>query len=150
MLIEVKTKVAWKVDNKIKKKLETYLLDKEVFAEAEYAVMALLNNEINEGTVESFDITSLRQSIVKEIITQYEGESTFIVTLRDTVLQDDGSEKAIKYKVLLWADNISEAMNYAREVAQQGYDMQIDGIKEVNYTYLNIESNGETTQTTED
>lgn len=150
MLIEVKTKVSWKVDNKIKKKLETYLLDKEVFAEAEYAVMALLNNEINEGTVESFDITSLRQSIVKEIITQYEGEGTFIVTLRDIMLQDDGSEKAIKYKVLLWADNISEAMNHAREVAQQGYDMQIDGIKEVNYTYLNIESNGETTQTTED
>lgn len=150
MLIEVKTKVAWKVDNKIKKKLETYLLDKEVFAEAEYAVMALLNNEINEGTVENFDITSLRQSIVKEIITQYKGEGTFIVTLRDTMLQDDGSEKAIKYKVLLWADNISEAMNHAREVAQQGYDMQIDGIKEVNYTYLNIESNGETTQTTED
>lgn len=150
MLIEVKTKVAWKVDNKIKKKLETYLLDKEVFAEAEYAVMALLNNEINEGTVESFEITSLRQSIIKEIITQYEGEGTFIVTLRDTMLQDDGSEKAIKYKVLLWADNISEAMNHAREVAQQGYDMQIDGIKEVNYTYLNIESNGETTQTTED
>lgn len=150
MLIEVKTKVSWKVDNKIKKKLETYLLDKEVFAEAEYAVMALLNNEINEGTVESFEITSLRQSIIKEIITQYEGEGTFIVTLRDTMLQDDGSEKAIKYKVLLWADNISEAMNHAREVAQQGYDMQIDGIKEVNYTYLNIESNGETTQTTED
>ena len=150
MLIEVKTKVAWKVDNKIKKKLETYLLDKEVFAEAEYAVMALLNNEINEGTVENFDITSLRQSIVKEIITQYKGEGTFIVTLRDTMLQDDGSEKAIKYKVLLWADNISEAMNHAREVAQQGYDMQIDGIKEVNYTYLNIESNGEAAQTTED
>jgi len=150
MLIEVKTKVSWKVDNKIKKKLETYLLDKEVFAEAEYAVMALLNNEINEGTVENFDITSLRQSIVKEIITQYEGEGTFIVTLRDTMLQDDGSEKAIKYKVLLWADNISEAMNHAREVAQQGYDMQIDGIKEVNYTYLNIESNGEAVQTTED
>lgn len=144
MLIEVKTKVSWKIDDKVRKKLETYLIDKEVFAEAEYAVMTLLNDNVNDGIVENFEITSLKQSIVKEIITQYEGESTFIVTFKDTMLQDDGSEKAIKYKVLLWADNISEAMNHAREVAQQGYDMQIDGIKEVNYTYLTAQGNEET------
>lgn len=144
MLIEVKTKVAWKIDNKIKKKLETYIIDKEIFAEAEYVVMKLLNDAINDSTVESFEITSLRLSVVKEIITQYEGESSFIATLRDTMLQDDGSEKQIKYKVLLWADNISEAMTHTREIAQQGYDMQIDGLKEVNYTYLENNDNEET------
>lgn len=145
MLIEVKTKVAWKIDNKIKKKLETYTIDKEIFAEAEYVVMKLLNDAINDSTVESFEITSLRLSVVKEIITQYEGESSFIATLRDTMLQDDGSEKQIKYKVLLWADNISEAMTHTREIAQQGYDMQIDGLKEVNYTYLENHDSEETT-----
>ena len=145
MLIEVKAKVSWKVDNKIKKKLETYIIDKEVFAEAEYAVMKILNDAINDGTVDSFEITGLKLSIVKEIITQYEGESSFIATLRDTMLQDDGSEKQIKYKVLLWADNISEAMTHTREIAQQGYDMQIDGLKEVNYTYLEDNGNTETT-----
>ena len=145
MLIEVKAKVAWKIDNKIKKKLETYIIDKEIFAEAEYAVMKLLNDAINDSTVESFEITSLRLSVVKEIITQYEGESSFIATLRDTMLQDDGSEKQIKYKVLLWADNISEAMTHTREIAQQGYDMQIDGLKEVNYTYLENHDSEETT-----
>jgi len=145
MLIEVKTKVAWKIDNKIKKKLETYIIDKEIFAEAEYVVMKLLNDAINDSTVESFEITSLRLSVVKEIITQYEGESSFIATLRDTMLQDDGSEKQIKYKVLLWADNISEAMTHTREIAQQGYDMQIDGLKEVNYTYLENHDSEETT-----
>ena len=145
MLIEVKAKVAWKIDNKIKKKLETYIIDKEIFAEAEYAVMKLLNDAINDSTVESFEITSLRLSVVKEIITQYEGESSFIATLRDTMLQDDGPEKQIKYKVLLWADNISEAMTHTREIAQQGYDMQIDGLKEVNYTYLENHDSEETT-----
>ena len=35
MLIEVKAKVAWRIDGKVKKKIETYILDKEVFAEAE-------------------------------------------------------------------------------------------------------------------
>ena len=144
MLIEVKTKVAWKIDNKIKKKLETYIIDKEIFAEAEYAVMKLLNDAINDSTVESFEITSLRLSVVKEIITQYDGESSFIATLRDTMLQDDGSEKQIKYKVLLWANNISEAITHTREIAQQGYDMQIDSLKEVNYTYVENNDNEET------
>ena len=32
MLIEVKAKVAWKIDGKVKKKIETFILDKEVFA----------------------------------------------------------------------------------------------------------------------
>lgn len=148
MLIEVKARVSWKIDDKIRKKQETYILDKEVFAQAEYAVMTLLSRYKNEGTVEGFEIVGLKLAIVKEIITQYEGESSFIVTLRDVVLQDDGSEKAIRYKVLLWADNISDAMNHAREIAQQGYDMQIDGLKEVNYTYLISEDNEQ--ETTED
>lgn len=147
MLIEVKAKVAWKIDGKIKKKIETYILDKEVFAEAEYEVLSLLNQDKIDGEVEDFEITGLKLSIVKEIITQYEGNYTFIATLRDTTLLDDGSEKTIKYKVLLWANNIAEAMTHTREISQQGYDMQIDGLKEVNYTYLNSQENEESAST---
>lgn len=144
MLIEVKAKVAWKIDGKVKKKIETYILDKEVFAEAEYEVLSLLNQDKIDGEVEDFEITGLKLSVVKEIITQYEGDYTFIATLRDTTLLDDGSEKIIKYKVLLWANNIAEAMTHTREIAQQGYDMQIDGLKEVNYTHLNSLANEST------
>ena len=147
MLIEVKAKVAWKIDGKVKKKIETYILDKEVFAEAEYEVLSLLNQDKIDGEVEDFEITGLKLSVVKEIITQYEGDYTFIATLRDTTLLDDGSEKTIKYKVLLWANNIAEAMTHTREIVQQGYDMQIDGLKEVNYTYLNSQENEEPTST---
>lgn len=142
MLIEVKVKVAWIIDSKVKKKQETYILDKEFFAEAEYKVSELLTGYKDEGTVDSFEIISLRQSGVKEIVTQYQGEGIFIASLRDTFLQDDGTEKVIKYKVLLWANDITEAMSHTRELAQQGYDMQIDSLKEVNYTYLNQEENG--------
>lgn len=148
MLIEVKAKVAWKIDGKVKKKIETYILDKEVFAEAEYEVLSLLNQDKIDGEVEDFEITGLKLSIVKEIITQYEGNYTFIATLRDTTLLDDSSEKTIKYKVLLWANNIAEAMTHTREISQQGYDMQVDGLKEVNYTYLNSQENEES-ETTE-
>ena len=101
MLIEVKAKVSWIIDSKIKRKQETYILDKDVFAEAEYAVMNILNTHQTEETVDSFEITGLKQSVVKEIITDYTGDYSFIATLRDTVHQDDGSEKQIKYKVLL-------------------------------------------------
>ena len=147
MLIDVIAKVAWKIDGKVKKKIETYILDKEVFAEAEYEVLSLLNQDKIDGEVEDFEITGLKLSVVKEIITQYEGDYTFIATLRDTTLLDDGSEKTIKYKVLLWANNIAEAMTHTREIVQQGYDMQIDGLKEVNYTYLNSQENEEPTST---
>ena len=149
MLIEVKAKVAWIIDGKVKRKQETFILDKEVFAEAEYAVMSLLEGYRREGTVDIFEIQGLKLSIVKEVITQYQGECTFIASLRDVFLQDDGSEKVLRYKVLLWADNISDAMAHTRELASQGYDMQIDGLKEVNYTYLNPQDN-ETPTTTED
>lgn len=149
MLIEVKAKVAWIVDDKVKRKQETFILDKEVFAEAEYVVMSLLEGYRREGTVDNFEIQGLKLSIVKEVITQYQGECTFIASLRDIFLQDDSSEKVLRYKVLLWADNISDAMAHTRELASQGYDMQIDGLKEVNYTYLNPQDN-ETPTTTED
>lgn len=141
MLIEVKAKVAWKIDGKVKKKIETYIIDEEVFAQAEYAAMSHLEQYKSDEEVEDFEITGLKLSIVKEIITQYEGDYTFIATLRDTTLLDDGSEKSIKYKVLLWANNIAEAMTHTREITQQGYDMQIDGLKEVNYTHLNSLAN---------
>lgn len=143
MLIEVKAKVSWIIDTKIKKRVETYVVDKEVFAEAEYAVMSLLTNAKNEGTVNSFEIQSLKISAVKEIITQYQGEHSYIASLKDIFLQDDGTEKSIRYKVLLWANSISEAMNHTREIASQGYDMLIEGLKEVDYEYL-IQSTTET------
>lgn len=141
MLIEVKAKVAWIIDNKVRKKTETYILDKEVFAQAEYEVMSLLTTHKEEGVVDSFELLGIKVAAVKEIITQFEGEHSFIASLRDTYLQEDGTEKTVKYKVLLWANSISEAMSHTRDIARQGYDLQIDGLREVNYTYINHQDN---------
>ena len=146
MLIEVKAKVAWVIDTKVRRKLETFILDREVFAEAEYAVMSMLSNNVNDGTVESYEILGMKVSQVKEIVTQYQGENTYVASLRDTFLQNDGTEKTIRYKVLLWANNISDAMTNTRGIASQGYDMQIDSLREVNYTYLNSQINEETAE----
>lgn len=145
MLIEVKVKVAWVINNKVKKRQETFILDKESFALAEQEVTITLNVYKRYGSVDSYEIQCLKLSNVKEIVTQYEGSKSFIAVFKDTIHLDDGTEKQIKYKVLLWADNISDAMAHAREIIAQGYDMQIDGLKEVSFTFLNSFDNEDAT-----
>ena len=149
MLVEVKVKVARIIDGKTRKRTETYLMDKELFSEAEYGVMSSLSQEVEAGTVDSFEIQSLRISPIKEICDQWmqdytlSGYPAFIATLKDIFHTDDGTEKILKYKVLLWAGNHSQALQRVQELAHQGYDMQIEGIKQVDYEYLIEQPNQE-------
>ncbi len=142
MLVEVKAKVARVIDGKTRKRTETYVMDKEFFSQAEYAVTELLNGDT---TVEDFQIQNLKLSQIKEIDDQSINNSipSFIATLIAIFLQDDGTEKKMKYKVLLWADNLTAANRRANELSHQGYDMQIEGIKQVDYEYLVEQSNRE-------
>lgn len=146
MLVDVRAKVAWIIDDKIKKQTETFILDADTFSQAEYAIMQELSAKKEVNLIDDYEILYLKVSAIKEVYTQYEGEYSYVITLKDTTLQDDGSEKSIKYKVLLWASSITDAMSHAREIAAQGYDMQIDGLKEVNYTYLNHEEESTTSE----
>ena len=148
MLIEVKVKVARIVDEKVRRKTETYLIDREFFSEAEYAVTALMQEEEASHLIESSEIQSLRVSPVREICTQYEGSTSFIATLKDIFITDDGTEKATKYKVLLWADSLTEAMARTNVFVRQGYNMLVEGLKEVNYTYLSPSEPDENDDTT--
>lgn len=144
MLIEVKARVTRIIEGKTRRKVETFLIPQcELFTHAEYQVLQLLTEEQNMGTVESSEILSLRQSPIKEVYTQYTGDSTFIATLKDVFLDDAGNEKPIKYKVLLWADSISEANRNIQQIASQGYDMHVEGLKEVEYEYLTGNNNGQ-------
>lgn len=138
MLIEVKVKVTRIIDTKKRKKLETYILNKELFSEAEYDVNAIL---FNDNTVDSFEIQSLKLSTIKEIADQYTGQYSYIATLKDIYHDDEGNEKSIRYKVLLWANDLTSATHNVRELQREGYDMQIEGLKEVDYTYLHGENN---------
>lgn len=143
MLIEVKVKVARVIDNKTRKRTETWVVDKEVFAEAEYAVTSGYMQEQELGTVENFEIVSLRQSPIKEVASQFTGNCTFIATLKDIWLADDGTEKDLKYKVLLWAEDLTDANSNIHQLSRQGYDMQIESIKQVDYEYLANQPNPE-------
>ena len=144
MLVEIKVKVARIVDGKTRQRTETYLKpDCELFVEAEHAVLSNLTFDQEQGLVEDFEIQSLRISPIKEVCTEYAGESSFIATLKDIFLTDDGTEKPMKYKVLLWADSLSEAMTRTNVFARQGYDMSVEGLKEVNYEYLTHQNSNE-------
>ena len=139
MLIEVKTKVTRIEGKKYKRIITTFILDKEFFSQAEYTVTELLDNEEKNGTVFDYEIQSLKCSSIKELATQYTGENTFVVTLTDVFTDDEGNEKPLKYKVLLWAKDLSEAWERTKELSEQGYNMHIEGIKEVPYEYLTEE-----------
>lgn len=139
MLIEVKVKVSRIIEGKTRKRTETYIIDKEFFSEAEYAVTAELNEEQNSGLVSSAEIISLRQAPIKEVCDQYTGNIPYVATLIDIFLDDAGNEKTFKYKVLLWADDLQQAHDCTQDLVQQGYELHIESIKEVNYQY--IESN---------
>ena len=146
MLIEVKVKVARVIDGKTRKRTETYVVNNcELYSNAEYRVMSILIHEQEEGTVESFEIQSLKLSQIKEIDDQSIDNSipSFIATLIDIFHQDDGTEKKLRYKVLLWADNLTAANRRANELSHHGYDMQIEGIKQVDYEYLVEQTNQE-------
>lgn len=142
MLIELKVKTK-RTDStgKTRKKTETYLINKDFFAEAEYAITEMLTEETNSHLLDEFEILSLKISQLKEIATQYQGENPFIISLKDVFHEDDGTEKYTKYKVLLWADSLTEANARAHELSMQGYDMLIESIKQVEYVFINEEDN---------
>lgn len=149
MLIEVKVKVARIIDGKTRKRTETYLKEGcELFVEAEQAVMRKLTDEQVGGLIDEFEIQSLKISPIKEVCDQWiddyvlSGYPPFLATLKETYHLDDGSEKTLKYKVLLWANSHSQALQRVQELARQGYDMQIEGIKQVDYDYLTPQDNG--------
>ena len=141
MLTEVKVKVSRVIDSKTRKRTETYLTEADVFAQAEIAVMTLLEQQTEEGLVEDCEIQSLRISPIKEICTQYQGEETFVITLKDIFVDDNGNEKFLRYKVLLWADSLSQANARANELSHQGYSMLVEGIKQTDYEYLTPQEN---------
>lgn len=127
---------------KAKRMTETYLLDKELFSEAEQTVNVILNSEMDLGTVSEYEILSLKQSSIKELVNPQDLEAmnepfSYVVNLKCSYTDpDSGEEKSSKYQILLWADDIAKAQKKAAEFLRQGYDMTVEGIKQVNYTLV--------------
>lgn len=140
MLIETKAKVKYLIGNKPRIRTETFILDLQFFAEAEYKVTEVLSRQQEEGTVLEFEIQTLRIASVREVVLRWQGEKPFITAFRDIFVDDNGNEKKLRYKILLWADSLQQAYTRAEEIARQGYDMHVESLKETDIIYLEADS----------
>lgn len=124
MFYEIKLKVE-KENSKgdVKEVKEHFIVDCELFAEAEFAGMNQYNNQS--------DVFSIIRSKIREIVNNKEEDKPFFkATIVDTFVNDDGAEKETKYPVLVCAKNLAEATKITEDYMRQGLtDMRLDKIE---------------------
>lgn len=84
---------------------------------------------------EDVDVTAIKRSKIKEIANARTADDDviFTATLVDVFLNDDGSEKEIKYDIAFFSKNMDTAHAYIKEYVSQGYNLSIKGIKETKF-----------------
>ena len=100
-----------------------YLLDAELFAQAEVKVYEQLKDKAD------VDVVSIKRSTIKEVIRVDNDLDYYVATISDTYTDDKGKEIIIRYKQLLPAASIGEAHEVISDYLKQGYDMRLDAIK---------------------
>jgi hypothetical protein len=94
---------------------ENYLVDKCIFfAEAEVKMLEEYNNE-NE-------VVAMKQSKIREFVNNRikDEQDIYIAIIEDIFVEDDGSEKRIKYEVGVFAESVSEATRIVLDYMKQG------------------------------
>lgn len=83
----------------------------------------------------ALDVVAIKRSKIKEIANERtsDDEKIFLATLVDVFLNEDGTEKEIKYTIAFFSKNMATANVYINEYAKQGYNMTITKIVESNY-----------------
>ena len=81
------------------------------------------------------DVVAIKRSKIKEIANERtsDDEKIFLATLVDVFLNEDGSEKEMKYTIAFFSKNMATANVYINEYAKQGYNMSITKIVESKY-----------------
>ena len=100
-----------------------YLLDAELFAQAEVKVYEQLKDKSD------VDVINIKRSTIEEVIRVDNDLDYYVATISDTYIDDKGNEKIIRYKQLLPAATIGEAQEAITDYLKQGYDMRLDAIK---------------------
>jgi hypothetical protein len=81
------------------------------------------------------DVVAIKRSKIKEIANERtsDDEKVFLATLVDVFLNEDGTEKEMKYTIAFFSKNMATANVYINEYAKQGYNMSITKIVESKY-----------------
>lgn len=127
MFFEAKLRVEKTLDTGEQKEVkEHYIMDAELFAEAEKMMFELYPNQ-------KIDVFSIGRSDIREIINEKEDDKPFFKATVIDVFTDDetGKEKETKYYMLVCAENTVEATLLVNEYLKQGYNLRLDGIKRV-------------------
>ena len=137
MLTETRVKISKQVDDKIRKSTTTFLTDSENLVEALAVVINHLNVMKVSHLIEDAEIVACKQSSIKEVATQFEGEKSYVATLKDLWVDEvSGEEKVIRYKVLLYADDLTQANVNVQQLSREGYDMEVESLTEMDMFYI--------------
>ncbi len=127
MLFEAKIKVEKTLDSgEVKEVTEHYILDAELFAEAEKTMFDQYPNH-------NIDVFAVFRSKIREIINEKEDDKPFFKAIvTDTFVDEDtGKEKETKYEMLVCATDFTEATAITNEYLKQGYNLRLDEVKRV-------------------
>ena len=102
------------------------------FADAEEA-----GYEYGQGlNLNEVDVVGVKRSKVKEILNtcQHDDDLIWQAELMDVFHDDEGNEKEIKYKTILFAQSFDSAKAFISEYMRQGYDMSLVSLKLTKFT----------------
>lgn len=103
------------------------------FAEAEET-----GYEYGEGLT-NVDVISIKRSKIKEVLNERNNDTDLIwlAELMTSFLDDEGNEKQIKYKTVLFAPTFDGAKAFVAEYMKQGYDdMSLVSLKLTKYNEI--------------
>lgn len=127
MLFEAKLKVEKTLDSgEVKEVTEHYILDAELFAEAEKIMFEQYPNL-------KIDVFAVFRSKIREIINDKEEDKPFYKATVIDIFTDEntGKEKETKYELLVCAESVAEATAITTEYLKQGYNLRLDEIKRI-------------------
>lgn len=103
-------------DRNVKENL--VLLNATSFAEAEE-----IGYKYGDGLTD-IDVVSIKRSKIKEVLNERSNETDLIwqAELMTLFCDDEGNEKQIKYKTILFAQTFDAAKAFVTEYMRQGYD----------------------------
>ena len=102
------------------------------FADAEEA-----GYEYGQGlNLNEVDVVGVKRSKIKEILNtcQHDDDLIWQAELMDVFHDDEGNEKEIKYKTILFAQSFDSAKAFISEYMRQGYDMSLVSLKLTKFT----------------
>lgn len=108
---------------------QNFILDNiELFGEAEEMLYKY------GQSLTACEVIAIKRSKVKEIANNRgsDQDKVWLAEVEDVFLSDEGEEKSIKYKILLYAKNFDSAMEVMDQFLAQGYSMTLVTIKRTN------------------